>query len=283
MILNIIIISILSRSLIYGTVIAIAGGAVLAVILLKNNIVALAGVAVATTFMPPFVNGGLCFALSTHLAITGSSQDYQTYKYDNVEYQLKPAWTPPDNYSVHYSVDMRLELTYLALISFAYTFVNIFFLLLASFIVLKIKEIAPIKHLIPSEHKFFREDIKIYREYQQKYNNNFQNQSQILNSKLDVTAKAQTAINSNDSKFQLLDDNIGRQILKEWEDISTRNNNNNNNTDENTKITNTENKPIQILQNIVSINLFQYGFPFSFFGLFFHLPFLSFSCLPTTI
>lgn len=126
------------RTLIYGAVIASAGGAILAVILLKNNICALTGVAVATTFMPPFVNAGLCFALATHLQISSVGQSYQTYTLGGEERSLKPAYAPPADYTVSYAYDMRVECLILAAISLAYTFVNIFFLGFFGFLVLKV-------------------------------------------------------------------------------------------------------------------------------------------------
>lgn len=126
------------KTLIYGAVIATAGGAVLAVILLKNNICAMTGVAVATTFMPPFVNGGLCFALAAHLQMAANSQQYQSYNFSGDVRWLKPAYAPAPNYDPSYSYDMRIECLILAAISFAYTFVNVFCLGLSGFIVLKV-------------------------------------------------------------------------------------------------------------------------------------------------
>lgn len=126
------------KTLIYGAVIATAGGAVLAVILLKNNIVAMTGVAVATTFMPPTVNCGLCFALATHLQIVGTWQDYENITFEGTVYHFKPAWAPPPGYAPDWMVDMRYECCILAVISFAYTFVNVFFLLAASYLILKV-------------------------------------------------------------------------------------------------------------------------------------------------
>ncbi|KAI2804981.1 hypothetical protein BLOT_003970 [Blomia tropicalis] len=180
------------RTLIYGAVIAASGGAVLAVILLKNNFVAMTGVAVATTFMPPFVNAGLCFALATHLQITGQWEQYQEYNIDGAKYRLKPSWAPPNGYQVQYYYDMRLECCILALISLAYTFVNVFFLLAFSYITLKIKEIAPIRTLMPSDHKFFSEDIKVYQAHNKRYSSS---------------------------------GHIGKQILEEWADLSGLNKN----------------------------------------------------------
>lgn len=126
------------KTLIYGTFIATAGGAVLAIILLKNNIVALTGVAVATTFMPPFVNGGLCLALATHLQISSIHEPLLPYNSSGQIFRLKPSWTPHVHYNVTYFHDMRLELVALAAVSLAYTFINVFFLLASSFILLKV-------------------------------------------------------------------------------------------------------------------------------------------------
>lgn len=126
------------KTLIYGSFIATAGGAVLAVILLKNNIVALTGVAVATTFMPPFVNGGLCLALATHLQIAGHLEDYQQFNFSGTVMMMKKEWVPDEKYTVQYSYDMRVELVLLAAVSMAYTFINVFCLLAASFILLKV-------------------------------------------------------------------------------------------------------------------------------------------------
>ncbi len=126
------------RTLIYGSVIATSGGAILAVILLKNNIVAMTGVAIATTFMPPMVNAGLCFALATHIQIVGTWQDYENITIDGSVHHFKPAWAPPPGYTPDWMYDMRYECCILAVISIAYTFVNVFFLLFASYIILKV-------------------------------------------------------------------------------------------------------------------------------------------------
>lgn len=128
------------KTLIYGSFIATAGGAVLAVILLKNNIVALTGVAVATTFMPPFVNGGLCLALATHLQIASRFEDYKRYNFSGEMYTLKKPWVPDEHYTVQYSHDLRVELAAIAAVSMAYTFINVFCLLAASFLLLKVPE-----------------------------------------------------------------------------------------------------------------------------------------------
>jgi len=150
------------HSIIYGIFIAMAGGAVLSVIVLKNNIIAMTGVGVATTFMPPMVNGGLCLALATHMQIEGARQQFKSYNYSSELFELKPAWSAEEyNYSWDYSPDLRMELSHIAGISVLYTLVNVFFLLFSSYLLLKVKEIAPIGRMLPSEHKFFNEDIKV--------------------------------------------------------------------------------------------------------------------------
>lgn len=57
------------RTLWYGALQALAAGGAIAVTLLNDNQAALVGVAVASTFLPPFINTGLLWAYATHIQV----------------------------------------------------------------------------------------------------------------------------------------------------------------------------------------------------------------------
>ena len=104
--------------------------------------------------MPPVVNAGLCFALATHLEILGNWQSYANYTIDDKVYRFKPAWVPPPNYTPDYVNDMRIECCILAVISIGYTFVNVFCLLAASYIILKVTFISITKSITTNDNLF---------------------------------------------------------------------------------------------------------------------------------
>ncbi|XP_054164816.1 uncharacterized protein LOC128962466 [Oppia nitens] len=184
------------KGIIYGIMIALPCGGAIAVTLLNDNQAALVGVAVASTFLPPFINTGLLWALSTHLQIMGLGQQPQPYNISGTVVYMKPAFTPQEGYSPYYSFDMRIENALLGCVSMALTGVNIVCMLIVAFIVLKIKEIVPLNKMEAGTQRFFKHDIKIARQHNRK--------------SLVSGGRRQT---------------LGEQILNEWAEISGLNKN----------------------------------------------------------
>jgi len=126
------------RGLIYGALVALPSGGAIAVTLLNDNQAALVGVAVASTFLPPFINTGLLWALSTHLQIRSLSEKIVPLNISGTIMNMKPSWAPQEGYNVVYSYDMRIENALLGCVSMALTFVNVICMLLFAFILLKV-------------------------------------------------------------------------------------------------------------------------------------------------
>ncbi|CAG2118979.1 unnamed protein product, partial [Medioppia subpectinata] len=156
----------------------------------NENQTALVGVAVASTFLPPFINTGLLWALTTHLQIRGLHQQSVPYNMSGTIMYLKPAYAPQSGYTPVYSYDMRIENTLLGCVSMVLTALNIICMLVVAYIVLKIKEIVPLEKMAPGTQRFFKHDLKIARKYNRK----------------------SMATGNNDP--------IGQQILEEWAEIS---------------------------------------------------------------
>lgn len=126
------------RGLIYGVMIALPCGGAIAVTLLNENHAALVGVAVASTFLPPFINTGLLWALSVHLQIKGLKQIPVPYNISGHVTNIRPAWAPQGGYSPVYSYDMRIENALLGCVSMALTALNIICMLVVAYITLKV-------------------------------------------------------------------------------------------------------------------------------------------------
>ncbi|CAG2162246.1 unnamed protein product [Oppiella nova] len=178
------------KGLIYGVMIALPCGGAIAVTLLNDNQAALVGVAVASTFLPPFINTGLLWALTTHLQIKGNRQPTLPYNISGQIVYTKLAYVPQTGYTPVYSHDMRIENTLLGCVSMALTALNIICMLVVAYIVLKIKEIVPLDKMAPGTQRFFKHDMRIARKYNRK------------------------------SMAVGKDDPIGQQILEEWAEIS---------------------------------------------------------------
>ncbi|RWS26052.1 hypothetical protein B4U80_11055, partial [Leptotrombidium deliense] len=180
----------LYRTLWYGALQALAAGGAIAVTLLNNNQAALVGVAVASTFLPPFINSGLLWAYAIHLEARGAREEYINVNVSNNEIvPMKPSWVPQPGYvTVHY-FDMRYECVALGGVSLLYTLVNVVCMLIAAYLILRIKEIIPLGKM-ETNRRFFKEDIKIARSYNRK-----------------------STIAMNSEQF-------GKQILGEWADIA---------------------------------------------------------------
>lgn len=135
------------RSLWDGTLVCLPAGGAVAVTLLNNNQLALVGVAIASTFMPPMICCGLLFSLSCHLHIRGLGEELELHNYTdpktgNMTFEwLKPSWVPHDGYEAVWFHDLRLECAMLALFNFIYSWINVFSMLLMCYIVLKVRNI----------------------------------------------------------------------------------------------------------------------------------------------
>lgn len=126
------------RTVWYGTLQAAAAGGAVAVTLLQDNKAALVGVAVVSTFLPPFINSGLLWAYAVHLQIRGLGQPIEPVIIRNQTFFLKNAWIPADGYKIIHSPDMRIECLALSGVSMVYTLVNVIFMLIVAFILLKV-------------------------------------------------------------------------------------------------------------------------------------------------
>ena len=126
------------EGLIYGAMIALPCGGAVAVSLLHSNYGALVGVAVASTFQPPFVNAGMLWAMAAHLQARGIWQTTVPYNISGNLLYMKPAWAPQAAYTPVYSYDMRIENSLLACVSMALTAVNVISMLIVAYITLKV-------------------------------------------------------------------------------------------------------------------------------------------------
>lgn len=182
------------RTLWYGALQALAAGGAISVTLLNDNQAALVGVAVASTFLPPFINTGLLWAYATHITVRGNYQDLEKFEYNNETFWLKKAWQPMKGYEVIHNVDMRWEFMALSGVSMIYTLVNIVCMLAMGYILLRAKEVVPLGSLEPNK-RFFKEDIKVARDYNRR-----------------MTLLPPGTINPEET--------IGNQILSEWAEIA---------------------------------------------------------------
>lgn len=135
------------HSLLVGIAIALPSGAAVAIAILGENIGSLVGVAISASLLPPAVNAGVLWALSTLCLLFGS----QDTRYSAVV-------------KTHiYSDNQTLELFTLGCMSMCLTLLNVVCIYLMGVIFLKIKEVAPI---VPKDQKhFWKHDIKIARDY----------------------------------------------------------------------------------------------------------------------
>lgn len=182
------------RTLWYGALQALAAGGAISVTLLNDNQAALVGVAVASTFLPPFINTGLLWAYATHITVRGNYQDLEPFTYEGKSYMLKKAWQPMKGYEVIHNVDMRWEFMALSGVSMIYTLVNIVCMLAMGYILLRAKEVVPLGSLEPNK-RFFTQDIKVARDYNRR-----------------MTLLPPGTVNPEEA--------IGNQILTEWAQIA---------------------------------------------------------------
>ena len=154
------------RTLWYGALQALAAGGAIAVTLLNDNQAALVGVAVASTFLPPFINTGLLWAYATHITVKGQGQKLEWYNstFEGKPILLKRAWMPDPGYEPLHYEDMRWEIMALSGVSMIYTLVNIICMLVMAYVILRVKEVVPLGSLEPNK-RFFTKDIRVARDY----------------------------------------------------------------------------------------------------------------------
>ena len=187
------------KSLVMGALQATAAGGAVALGLLSNNMTAIVGVAIASTFLPHAANTGLLWAWICHLSWRGMNYPYIQKNVTTVSGQEKLVWTKEvflaqEGYTPLYSYDMRWECMNLSYISLLNCYVNVLCLYVACTLILILKEVAPLGSFEPNR-KFFQEDIKAYRNYK-------------------LTSKGRDARKESSS------DDLGGQILREWADIT---------------------------------------------------------------
>ncbi|KAF7493812.1 Uncharacterized protein SSS_07140 [Sarcoptes scabiei] len=157
-----------------GTLVAFPSGCAVAISLLSGNDASLVGVAISVSLLPPAVNAGLLWSFSL-LKFLYSIGDENFVKISsqldrNRTISLPKSLLPPINYAVVYDDNMSVETLMLGLLSLALSLINIANIIIGALILLKIKEIAPLTSLSPENRRFFQEDIKIAREYNQRSN-----------------------------------------------------------------------------------------------------------------
>lgn len=183
------------RTLWYGALQALAAGGAISVTLLNDNQAALVGVAVASTFLPPFINTGLLWAYATHIQCRGLLQDAILQNSTGplaASFRLPPAWAPAPGYMPVYYNDMRWEMMALSGVSMLYTFVNVICMIAMGVLLLWAKEVVPLGALEPNK-RFFKEDIKVMRDYNRR-----------------MTMAPGT----------VAEEQMGNQILSEWAEIA---------------------------------------------------------------
>ncbi|XP_015791874.1 uncharacterized protein LOC107368544 isoform X2 [Tetranychus urticae] len=150
------------RALWVGALVALPSGAAVAVSLLSGNQASLVGVAISASLLPPCVNAGLLWAFSTIKAIKSLSEDW--INVNNVTF-TKPSLVLDPSYEVSYSTNFSYECFWLGLGSLGLASVNVACILLMSWILLKIKEVSPVDEKSSPTSRFWKEDVKIVREY----------------------------------------------------------------------------------------------------------------------
>ncbi|KAH9488304.1 hypothetical protein Btru_066903 [Bulinus truncatus] len=161
------------RSLLIGVLIAIPSGAGVALSILGGKVGSLVGVAISASLLPPAVNAGLLWSNAIVVAIwppatVNAISDYNsinsTKNQTGGNGPLHCPFLVNNDFIPEYSCDMAKESATLGVISLLLTVLNIFCIIIMGIVVLKIKEVAPIKSVPSAEHDFFAEDIKIARE-----------------------------------------------------------------------------------------------------------------------
>jgi len=135
---------------------------------LGNNMSSLVGVAISASLLPPCVNCGILWgnAVVVSLKAIAEIATSATYTHNDqiVNVTNKPSLLPPESYDWQYSDNMAYESATLGVISLCLYLVNFASIIVMAIVVLKIKEVAP-PGSMPATSRFWREDIKIARDY----------------------------------------------------------------------------------------------------------------------
>ncbi|UJR07157.1 hypothetical protein I4U23_011445 [Adineta vaga] len=166
-----------------GVLIALPSGAGVALSILGGNTGSLVGVAISASLLPPAVNCGLLFAYTIFAQrISDGIWGYESKRSSeqvNVEYfsfqnRLRPnapivnCSRPIQNhYAPYYSCDMTHEAAILGACSFLLTLVNIVCIIIMALIILRIKEVVPLRQTNEAIQEFFQHDVKVVRDRNQ--------------------------------------------------------------------------------------------------------------------
>lgn len=154
------------RNLIIGTVVALPSGAAVSLSILSGAQSSLIGVAISASLLPPCINSGLLWAYSTIHLIHSYNEDRVPLELNGHMISAKPSLLPSANYTaLYFPHNIIYECLVLGIVSLFLTLVNVLSMYLSGLLFLKIKEITPEIIQSSSTARFFKEDIKIAREY----------------------------------------------------------------------------------------------------------------------
>lgn len=196
------------RVLWVGTLVALPSGAAVALSILSGSQSSLIGVAISASLLPPCVNAGILWSYATIRLIHSHSESPVLTRINGTSewISVKPSLLPRPNYeSIYFQDDISLECFLLGLVSLGLTAVNVISIFISAYIFLKIKEITPETALSPSTARFFKEDIKIARKYNQ--------DSGSFSGKVTLRNTCNPGNNYTPLDEQ---NNLGVQILREW-------------------------------------------------------------------
>ncbi|ESP03616.1 hypothetical protein LOTGIDRAFT_171267 [Lottia gigantea] len=209
------------RSLGVGILIAIPSGAGVALSVLGGNMGSLVGVAISASLLPPAVNAGMLWAYSIMTAISPPST-VPTDSLGNLTDDLCDHFEFIDNtYQPNFFCDMWKEAAMLGFISLILTMLNIVAILLMGFLVLKVKEVVPLKEK-DTFTEFFHNDIKIARKSYQTHKNY---ESRALFHRILANRQNQQTVTKdadNNDKIQLFPNNVQMINRKKLEIIAAQ-------------------------------------------------------------
>lgn len=154
------------RSLWVGVLIAIPSGAGVALSVLGGNAGSLVGVAISASLLPPAVNAGIFWAMSTIMAISGPTSLSNSKASESSFHGFGEKFDEESNvtislYPFQYSDNPAIEACILGVISLSVTLLNILCIILTGIVILKLKEVTPDK--IPQKFStFWKRDIKAH-------------------------------------------------------------------------------------------------------------------------
>ncbi|CAG5136723.1 unnamed protein product, partial [Candidula unifasciata] len=156
------------RALPVGVLIAVPSGAGVALSILGGKVGSLVGVAISASLLPPAVNAGLLWANAIIVGITPPRTDPLQNSSATADVPYEASISCPtyfnNDYTHIYSCNMAVESLVLGVISLLLTIVNIICIFFMGILVLKIKEVAPIRSVPEAEKNFFARDLKVARQ-----------------------------------------------------------------------------------------------------------------------